>query len=142
MEVRLIKGNVFSDERGSVSFVNDFKFDNIDRFYIIENSETHPVRAWQGHKLDCKNFYCIAGSFQISYVKVDNWENPSSSLQVNVVTLTANESAVLKIPAGYANAIKSLEKGARLMSFSTLPLEQVKEDDVRFDKNTWNIDGK
>lgn len=141
MEVSLIKGNVFSDERGSVCFVNDFKFNDIDRFYIIENSETHPVRAWQGHKLDCKNFYCIAGSFQISYVKVDSWVNPSSSLQVNVVTLTATESTVLKIPAGYANAIKSLEKGSRLISFSTLPLEQVKEDDVRFDKNTWNIDG-
>lgn len=141
MEANLIKGNVFSDERGSVSFVNDFKFSGIERFYIIENSETHPVRAWQGHKLDCKNFYCIAGSFQISYVKVDDWINPSSSLKVNVVMLDAKNSNVLKIPAGYANAIKSLEKGSRLISFSTLPLDQVKDDDVRFDKNTWDIDG-
>lgn len=141
MEANLIKGNVFSDERGSVSFVNDFKFSGIERFYIIENSETHPVRAWQGHKLDCKNFYCIAGSFQISYVKVDDWIHPSSSLKVNVVTLDAKNSNVLKIPAGYANAIKSLEKGSRLISFSTLPLDQVKDDDVRFDKNTWDIDG-
>lgn len=141
MEANLIKGNVFSDERGSVSFVNDFKFSGIERFYIIENSETHPVRAWQGHKLDCKNFYCIAGSFQISYVKVDDWIHPSSSLKVNVVTLDAKNSNVLKIPAGYANAIKSLEKDSRLISFSTLPLDQVKDDDVRFDKNTWDIDG-
>lgn len=140
MEANLIQGNIFSDERGSVSFVNDFKFSDIDRFYIIENSETHPVRAWQGHKLDCKNFYCIQGSFKVSYVKIDDWESPSSSLKVEHAILEAGKSNVLKIPAGYANAIQSLETGSRLMSFSTLPLEQVKNDDVRFDKNTWSFD--
>ena len=140
MEASLLTGAVYSDERGSVSFVNDFKFNDISRFYILENSETHPVRAWQGHKLDCKNFYCIAGSFQVSYVRVDDWENPSASLKVDRVVLTASKSAVLSIPAGYANAIKALEPGSRLMSFSTLPLDQVKEDDVRFDKSKWNFD--
>ncbi|RTY90334.1 hypothetical protein EKL32_21345 [Flavobacterium sp. GSN2] len=140
MEVKLVKGAVFSDERGSVSFVNDFKFNEIERFYIIENSDSHSLRAWQGHKLDNKNFYCIAGSFQVSYVKVDDWENPSLSLKVESVILTVKNSTILKIPAGYANAIKSLETGSRLMSFSTLPLEKVKEDDIRYDKNTWQID--
>ena len=140
MEVNLIKGAIFSDERGSVSFMNDFKFNEIERFYIIENSDLHPLRAWQGHKLDNKNFYCIAGSFQVSYVKVDDWENPSLSLKVESVILTVKNSIILKIPAGYANAIKSLEKGSRLMSFSTLPLEKVKEDDIRYDNNTWQID--
>lgn len=137
MEATLISGAVYTDDRGSVSFVNDFKFSNINRFYIIENSEKHPIRAWQGHKLDCKNFYCVAGSFQISYVKIDNWENPSPNLKVESVVLKATQSDVLKIPAGYANAIKSLEKGSRLMSFSTLPLNQVVDDDVRFPVNTW-----
>ena len=140
MEVNLVKGAIFNDERGSVSFVNDFNFNEIERFYIIENSDSHPLRAWQGHKLDNKNFYCIAGSFQVSYVKIDDWENPSFSLKVESVILTANNSTILTIPAGYANAIKSLEKGSRLMSFSTLPLEKVKEDDIRYDKNTWQID--
>lgn len=140
MEVNLIKGAIFSDERGSISFMNDFKFSEIERFYIIENSDLHPLRAWHGHKLDNKNFYCIAGSFQVSYVKVDDWENPSLSLKVESVILTVKNSIILTIPAGYANAIKSLEKGSRLMSFSTLPLEKVKEDDIRYDKNTWKID--
>lgn len=139
MEAAIIEGNVFTDQRGSVSFVNDFKFLGIERFYIIENSEMHPIRAWQGHKLDSKNFYCIAGSFKISFVKVDNWENPSPDLNVESVVLSAGVSAVLNIPFGYANAIKSLEKGSRLLSFSTLPLDQVSSDDVRFDVNTWQI---
>ena len=55
------------------------------------------------------------------------------------MVLLAGVSAVLNIPCGYANAIKSLEKGSRLLSFSTLPLDQVANDDVRFDVNTWEI---
>lgn len=139
MEPKRIEGSIYKDERGSVAFVNDFKFTDIERFYIIENSKEHPVRAWQGHKLDCKNFYCIQGSFKVSYVKIDNWENPSVDLKVESVILKANESAVLHIPAGFANAIESLEENSRLMSFSTLPLSRVQEDDVRYEKNKWKI---
>ena len=139
MEVTVIKGNVFNDSRGSVSFVNDFSFSDIKRFYIIENAIDQPIRAWHGHKLDCKNFYCVTGSFQIAFVEVDDWDNPSADLQVASVILTAGESQVLKIPAGYANAIKTLEAGSKLLSFSTLPLNQIADDDVRFEADTWSI---
>ncbi len=141
MEIKVIDGKTFSDHRGSVSFVNDFKFDTIERFYIISNSLENPVRAWQGHKLDNKNFLCIAGVVKVCFVKIDNWENPSPDLKVNFVILKEQETRVLHIPCGYANAIVSLESGSKLMSFSTLPLDKVKEDDVRFDKDTWSIDG-
>ena len=134
-----LEGATFSDARGSVTFVNEFKFTDIERFYVISNSEENPIRAWQGHKLDCKNFYCVAGSFKIGYVKIDNWENPSPHLEVITVLLKATETKVLHIPAGYANAIVSLEKDSKLISFSTLPLNQVGEDDVRYEKNTWFI---
>jgi dTDP-4-dehydrorhamnose 3,5-epimerase len=134
-----IDGATFSDARGSVSFVNDFKFTNIERFYVITNSEENPIRAWQGHKLDCKNFYCVSGSFKIGFVKIDNWENPSVDLEVNTVILKATETKVFHIPAGYANAIVSLETDSKLISFSTLALDQVQDDDVRYDKNTWSI---
>lgn len=139
MEPKIIQGKTFSDNRGSVAFVNDFKFHDIERFYIISNSDQQPVRAWQGHKLDAKNFYCIQGSFRVCFVKIDNWENPSSDLEVQSVILKANESKVLHIPAGFANAIVSLESGSRLMSFSTLPLDRVKDDDVRFAPDTWDV---
>ena len=142
MEPKIIQGNIFEDHRGSVAFVNDFKFHDIERFYIISNSDEQPVRAWQGHKLDCKNFHCIQGSFRIHYIKVDNWETPSPILKAEKVVLTADNTAVLRIPAGYANAIEALEPNSRLMSFSTLPLDRVKEDDVRFPPNTWCLDSE
>lgn len=139
MTPKLIAGGNFSDHRGTLSYVNDFSFKDIERFYIISNSDTHPVRAWQGHKLDAKNFYCLSGSFRIHYVKIDNWENPSKDLAIQTVILTVSESKILHIPAGYANAIESLEPDSKLISFSTLPLSNVSEDDVRYDANYWML---
>ena len=139
MTPQLIEGGNFSDHRGTLSYVNDFSFKDIERFYIISNSDTHPSRAWQGHKLDAKNFYCLSGSFRIHYVKIDNWENPSKDLTIETVTLTESESKMLHIPAGYANAIESLGPDSKLISFSTLPLSNVSEDDVRYDANYWML---
>ena len=139
MTPQLIEGGNFSDHRGTLSYVNDFSFKDIERFYIISNSDMHPVRAWQGHKLDAKNFYCLSGSFRIHYLKIDNWENPSKDLAIETVILTVSESKILHIPAGYANAIESLEPDSKLISFSTLPLSNVSEDDVRYDANYWML---
>ena len=139
MEPKIIQGGSFSDHRGSISYVNDFSFAGIERFYIISNSESNPIRAWQGHKLDAKNFYCISGSFKIHFVKIDNWENPSKDLLVETVTASVSDSKIIHIPAGYANAVESLEKDSKLISFSTLPLSNVSEDDVRYESNYWKI---
>lgn len=139
MKPKIITGGNFTDHRGTVSYVNDFSFNGIERFYIISNSDAHPVRAWQGHKLDSKNFYCLSGSFRIHYVKIDDWEHPSKDLTIETVTLLASESKMLHIPAGYANAIESLESHSKLVSFSTLPLHNVSDDDVRYEANYWKL---
>lgn len=138
---KIIQGGNFSDHRGTISYVNDFKFTDIERFYIISNSEENPIRAWQGHKLDTKNFYCLTGSFNIHFIKIDNWENPSKELIVETIFVSANDSKIVHIPAGYANAIESLEKDSKLISFSTLPLANVGDDDIRYPSDYWVING-
>lgn len=139
MNPKIIQGGKFSDHRGTISYVNDFSFSDIERFYIISNSDENPIRAWQGHKLDAKNFYCIEGSFKIHFVKIDNWENPSKDLKIETVLVSASESKIVHIPAGYANAIESLESNSKLASFSTLPLANVKEDDARYPADYWSL---
>lgn len=138
---KIIQGGDFSDHRGTISYVNDFSFKDIERFYIISNSDENPIRAWQGHKLDAKNFYCLSGSFKIHFVKIDNWDKPSKDLRVETILVSASVSKIVHIPNGYANAIQSLEKDSKLISFSTLPLVNVGEDDVRYDSNYWEING-
>jgi len=139
MEPKIIQGRKFSDHRGSISYVNDFSFKDIERFYIISNSLENPIRAWQGHKLDAKNFYCLSGSFNIRFVKIDNWENPSKDLTVETILVSEFDSKIVHIPAGYANAVESLEENSKLISFSTLPLSNVNEDDVRYPSDYWLI---
>ena len=140
MEPYIIKGGVFNDERGAIYYVNDFNFHSIKRFYIIGNSEKLDTRAWQAHKIDTKNFYCISGSFLISCVEIDDWNNPSKNLPVYQFFLKEEESQILIIPPGYANAIKSLKPGSKLLSFSTLSISETGDDNVRFDKNMWLTD--
>ncbi len=142
MNPKIIQGGNFSDHRGTISYVNDFSFKNIERFYIISNSDENPIRAWQGHKLDAKNFYCIQGSFKIHFVKIDNWDNPSKDLNIETIIVSASESKIVHIPSGYANAIESLETDSKLISFSTLPLANVGDDDVRYTLDYWEINGK
>ncbi|WP_433833696.1 hypothetical protein [Flavobacterium anhuiense] len=137
MEPKLIQGGKFLDKRGTISYVNDFSFADIERFYIISNSLENPIRAWQGHKLDAKNFYCLSGSFNIHFIKIDNWENPSKDLIIETVFVSEHESKIVHIPAGYANAIESLEESSKLISFSTLPLANVSNDDVRYPSDYW-----
>lgn len=139
MDPYIINGDTYGDRRGTVAFVNDFSFEDVERFYIVENSPENPIRGWQGHKYDTKYFYCIVGSFEVSYVKIDDWGNPSPLLEVQTEILTKDNSRILCIPAGHANLIKSLEPGSRLMSFSTLSLNKVEGDDVRYDVNTWPV---
>lgn len=139
MKPKVIQGGRFEDQRGSIAFVNDFNFSNIERFYIISNSQENPVRSWQGHKLDEKNFYCLSGSFKIHFVQIDDWENPSKDLTIETVLVSELDSKIVHIPAGYANAVESLEENSKLISFSTLPLSNVNEDDVRYPSDYWPV---
>jgi dTDP-4-dehydrorhamnose 3,5-epimerase len=132
----LIEGGQFSDERGSLRFVNSFDFKDLKRFYIIEQPKNF-VRAWQGHKIENKYFYVISGSFLICGVKIDDWENPSSDLKVHEYHLSEKESQIFMIPGGYANGFKALEDNSNLLVFSNLSLEESKQDDYRFDKSMW-----
>ena len=52
--VELINGGIAVDDRGQLSFVNDFDFKDVKRFYMVENHEKGFIRAWHGHKKDVK----------------------------------------------------------------------------------------
>ena len=129
--------NSFLDERGELSFVNDLKFDDIKRFYIISNNSEMVTRAWQGHKIETKYFCVIRGTFLICLVKIDNWHDPSDSLPVQEFVLSEKISQVLITPPGYANGMKALQPDLQLLVFSDLLLEESKEDNLKYTHNLW-----
>ena len=133
----IIVGDVYNDQRGSIEFVNNFKLDDIKRFYAIEPANLNIVKAWQAHKEEQKWFYVIAGSFKIVIVKIDNWESPSNNLFLYEFNLNADRPEVLHIPGGYANGFKSMEPNSKVIIFSNFTVKQSASDDYRFDQNNW-----
>ncbi len=135
----LIKGNKHTDERGTLSFVNEFNLQNVKRFYTVTHPDVSIIRAWQGHKIERKHFFVTKGSFLFGWVKPDHWETPSARIQVAKQVLQAQEPCVLTIEAGYANGFKALEEDSKVVVFSDLTLEESIGDMYRFDKDTWTL---
>ena len=135
---QLISGSSHLDERGTLKFFNDLNLQEIVRFYEIAPSSTDLVRAWQGHRLEKKWFYCHAGSFVVNLVKVDDFENPSGDTTAQRFVLDEKHSKVLVVPGGYANGFKAETAGSKIMVFSNFLLKQSQEDDYRYPLDRWS----
>jgi hypothetical protein len=115
MKPELIKGGIAFDDRGYVSFANDFSFDSVKRFYLVDNY-----------------------SAIIAAVEIDDWDQPNKDAEVHRWVLSAGSPGVISIPAGYANGFMSLEPHTTLAYFSTSTLEQSVGDDFRYPFDYWN----
>lgn len=136
-EPQLFKGGLAVDDRGSVSFVNDFNFADVKRFYCVENHKQGFVRAWHAHRNESKYVMVIKGSAVIGAVQIDNWENPSKNSKIHRYVLSEKNPSVLFIPAGYANGFMNLSEDSKIMYFSTSELKDSLNDDVRFEAHYW-----
>ncbi len=122
-----------------MSFVNDFDFAGVKRFYIVRNHVTGSVRAWHGHKQESKYALVSTGSALVGAVKITDWTSPSKDETVHRFVLSSGKPAVLYIPAGYANGFKSLTDDLQIIFFSTTTMSAAKGDDFRFPARHWDI---
>lgn len=130
----IIKGGKAVDDRGSVSFVNDFNFDSVKRFYQVSNHRRGFIRAWHGHEKEGKYVYVAKGAALIGFVDFKNKDaNPDKAV------LSDTNPQILYIPPGFANGFKSLEEDTIIQFYSTSTLEESLGDDIRFDYDKWNI---
>ena len=137
MHPELIIGGVHSDNRGELTFFNDFDMSPVKRFYIAANFDDTVVRAWQGHQREQKWFYVLEGSFKVVLVKPDDWTYPSDELHYQKFILQAKNNEILNVPAGFVNGFQAIEPSSKLMVFSDASLSESINDDYRFDKNLW-----
>lgn len=135
-----IKGNSFSDNRGEIRFFNSLDMTTIVRFYEIAPSSTEIIRAWQGHKLEKKWFYCHSGAFVINIVNIAEENITLSELSTERFELNDSMPIILEVPAGNATGFKALMPGSKLMVFSNFTLEESTKDDIRFPLETWNAE--
>lgn len=136
-DIQILGGDVFSDYRGSILHCNEFDMEEVRRFYCITHPDIFVVRAWHAHQNERKWFVVLKGSFTGAFVKIDDWESPSSNLTPEIYTLTADKASVLCIPKGYANGFKALEKDSVLMVYSDKVLSEALLDSWRYDAHLW-----
>lgn len=134
MKPELFKGNVFSDDRGTLSFNNGFDASAIKRIYTIENVDTQFVRAWQGHRIEQRWFAAVSGRFEIKLIEIDNWENPTKNLHQFHFELNADGLDILHVPVGYISSIRAIDHGSKLLVLADYLWGEVK-DEYRFDKD-------
>lgn len=137
-EPTLFAGGLAVDDRGALSFVNEFDFAGVKRFYVVSNHRRGFVRAWHAHKKEAKFVYVAAGSVVLGAVKIDDWKSPSKTLPVKRYVLSASKPSILHVPAGYANGFMNLTDDARVFFFSTTTMEESQGDDFRFDARHWD----
>lgn len=135
--VTQLQGRKVTDDRGSVSFVNDFdpvKY-GIRRFYVVENHRAGFIRAWHGHKNEAKFVTVVSGAALIVLVPIRDAElvdkGEMTSPAIAQFVLSADNPQVLCIPPGHFNGFKSLTEGTKLVFFSDKTLEESKGDDIR-----------
>jgi dTDP-4-dehydrorhamnose 3,5-epimerase-like enzyme len=138
-EPTLSVGGLAVDDRGQVSFVNDFNFADVKRFYMVSNHKQGFVRAWHAHKKEAKYVLVVKGAAKVAAVAIDNWEKPSKSAEVKEFVLSDKKPSVLYIPSGYANGFMSLTDDAQIMFFSTSTLDESLGDDFRYDSRHWDV---
>jgi dTDP-4-dehydrorhamnose 3,5-epimerase len=138
-EPRLYNGDLAVDDRGEVTFVNDFDFSGVKRFYTVKNHRAGFVRAWHGHRREAKYVTVLAGAAIVGAVQIDDWDHPSRELPAKRFVLGGRKPRVLYIPSGYANGFMSLTADTHLAFFSTATLQDSVGDDVRYDARHWDI---
>lgn len=129
---KLIHGGSHSDNRGTLTFNNDFDATSIKRMYTIENADVHSIRGWQGHKMEHRWFSAINGAFKIQILSIDYFEKGLKVLQPYCFVLKADQMDILHVPAGFVSSIQALEVGAKLLVLADYNVGEV-DDEYRFE---------
>jgi len=139
-EPMLIKGGFAVDERGKVSFCNDFNFKDVKRFYVLENLSTSIIRAFHGHLIEAKYIFVISGSAIVCIGKFNPSEKTGEKENVHRFVLSSKEPSVLYVPGGFANGSRFLEDNTKIIVFSTSSLQDSKNDDYQLPYDYWGKD--
>jgi len=123
-----ITGSRYQDDRGIITYNNDFDASQIKRIYTIENHSKDFIRGWQGHKVEQRWFSCMKGSFEISVIVVDNFTNPSKDLIIQKYLLTDDVLTYLHIPSGCITAIQAKEEGSKLLVLADYGLGEINDE--------------
>lgn len=129
---QFLEGKKHQDERGIITYNNDFDASEVKRIYTIENNSTDLIRGWQGHKMEQRWFSAIKGSFKIQILSIAYFEKGLKDLQPYCFVLKADQMDILHVPAGFVSSVQALEEGAKLLVLADYKVGEV-DDEFRFE---------
>jgi dTDP-4-dehydrorhamnose 3,5-epimerase-like enzyme len=138
MIINIIKGTTHKDHRGTLTYVNDFNMREVKRMYMIHHTDKVTKRGWRGHKLEQRWFFVTQGQFKVSFVKIDNWENPNPNLNITTYELSASEASVLHMPSGYASCLQALVPNSTILVYANASIEEASLDNYQYDPSYFN----
>lgn len=130
----LIDVVVHTDDRGHVYVPMDLLNDKgIKRTYIVENFSKGTTRAWHGHRKADTYMFVLEGAVKLAAMNMDNPDD------ILIKTVTARNPKLFYVPAGYYNGATSLTDDTKILVYSTLSFDEVRDDDHRL---AWNVRGQ
>lgn len=135
--MNIFEGKSHQDERGIITYNNDFDASIIRRIYTIENKSIDFIRGWQGHKIEQRWFAAVKGCFEISVIEVDDFDHPSKEVEIRKHLLKDETLTYLHVKAGYVTAIQALQENSKLLVLADYALGEV-QDEYRYDLECFN----
>ena len=129
----LIKGQMYSDERGKVYHINEFDLSQIKRMYIIENMNIIDHRGWKGHSIENRWFYCQIGEIEIHVVSIECFETKKP--KIDIFNLNSDNLDVLFVPNGFATIIKQNVINSRVVAMSDYFIGESDDENLRWDSD-------
>ena len=136
-EIKVLKGDLAVDDRGTVSFVNDFDFSDVKRFYVVENHRPGFIRAWHGHHHEGKYVHVVQGSILLGVAPMSSSSEMDREDKAKTFVLSSKKPTIIFIPGGYANGFKTLEENTKIVFYSTATMAESANDDTRFEYTHW-----
>jgi len=125
---------LYEDDRGSVYCALDNIGDggrrpqySIKRTYVVHNWKAGLIRAWHGHEHGWTGLHVIQGVAKLIAKPI----RPHESILGKAVILSDRRPGIFWVPPGYYNGSMSLVDNTKILVYSTLSFDEVKQDDVR-----------
>jgi hypothetical protein len=124
----IITGNRYKDERGEISFNNDFDLSPIKRMYFITNHMDFKSRGWQGHKIESRWFAACEGKFKIETMNFESTNDTTINIKTESFILDDEKLHILHVPPNYYTCITAIKPKSKLLALSNYALNEVRDE--------------
>lgn len=126
MSPQVLELKLHPDDRGMVyGALTNLDEKKIKRTYVVHNWSKGMIRAWHGHMLADTYIHVVSGAAKIAAVPMYGGGKKL------VTVLSEYTPGIVHVPPGYYNGTMSLVDNTVILVYSTLLLDEVKNDDHR-----------